>query len=153
MESFRCINLVSPIKWHQFYSVFFHIGTDGSFSDTSRYSNFVGTAKGTWTFSDDKLKVNFNATSTNLIFTVNGINAWNIIKLAKDEIKFEHLSGIVERDIYNLKIQNLSVGGEKIGGGVSQTLSGKMLISALKIQNNSLKFGGVKEKMYIYQNN
>jgi hypothetical protein len=67
------------------------IGTDGSFSDTSRYSNFVGTAKGTWTFSDDKLKVNFNATSTNLIFTVNGINAWNIIKLAKDEIKFEQV--------------------------------------------------------------
>ncbi len=66
-------------------------GTDGSFSDTSRYSNFVGTAKGTWTFSDDKLKVNFNATSTNLIFTVNGINAWNIIKLAKDEIKFEQV--------------------------------------------------------------
>jgi hypothetical protein len=67
------------------------IGTDGSFSDTSRYSNFVGTAIGTWTFSDDKLKVNFNATSTNLIFTVNGINAWNIIKLAKDEIKFEQV--------------------------------------------------------------
>ncbi len=73
------------------YSETLVIGTDGSFSDTARYSNFVGTAKGTWTFSDDKLQVNFAATSTNLIFTVNGINAWNIVKLAKDEIKFEQV--------------------------------------------------------------
>ena len=69
------------------------IGKDGSFNDTARINylgfNYEGVAQGTWTFSEDKLMVNFTTSATNTTFPVNGLNAWNIVKLAKDEIKFE----------------------------------------------------------------
>jgi hypothetical protein len=69
------------------------IEKDGSFKDTARISylgfNYTGPVSGTWSFSDDKMLVDFNSSGTNTAFTINGSNSWNIIKLAKDEIKFE----------------------------------------------------------------
>jgi hypothetical protein len=71
------------------------IGKDGSFQDTAKISymgfNYTGPVSGTWSFSDDKMQVVFNSQGTNTTFTINGNNTWNIVKLAKDEIKFERI--------------------------------------------------------------
>jgi hypothetical protein len=53
--------------------------------------NYTGSVSGTWSFSDDKMQVVFNSQGTNTSFTINGNNTWNIVKLAKDEIKFERI--------------------------------------------------------------
>ena len=77
------------------YSETLIIGKDGSFQDTARISylgfNYTGPVAGSWSFSEDKMQVVFTSTGTNTAFTINGNNTWNIIKLAKDEIKFEKI--------------------------------------------------------------
>ncbi|MFM6946690.1 MAG: hypothetical protein ACKOWW_06075 [Flavobacteriales bacterium] len=71
------------------------IEKDGTFRDTAKINLFnftyVGGVTGVWSFSEDKMQVVFNSTGTNTAFTINGNNTWNIIKLAKDEIKFEKI--------------------------------------------------------------
>lgn len=79
------------------YSEHLTIEKDGSFTDTAKltYPNgtsISGPVSGSWSFSEDKLQVIFDANATNNSFTLNGNNTWNIIKLAKDEIKFEKIS-------------------------------------------------------------
>ncbi len=78
------------------YTEHLTIEKDGSFTDTAKltYPNgtsISGPVSGTWNFSEDKLQVIFDANSTNTSFSLNGDNTWNIIKLAKDEIKFERI--------------------------------------------------------------
>jgi hypothetical protein len=77
------------------YSETLIIEKDGSFKDTAKISylgfNYTGPVAGTWSFSEDKMQVAFNSAGTNTTFTINGNNTWNIIKLAKDEIKFERI--------------------------------------------------------------
>jgi len=77
------------------YSETLIIRKDGSFQDTAKVSylgfDYTGPVSGTWSFSEDKMQVVFNSTGTNTAFTINGNNTWDIIKLAKDEIKFEKI--------------------------------------------------------------
>jgi hypothetical protein len=80
------------------YSEVLHIDEDGTFKDTAYVNfqlvNYSAPIEGTWAFSDDKLQLIMNSnTSVSTSNFSSGENAFDIIKLSKDELKLQRVSG------------------------------------------------------------
>lgn len=68
-----------------------------------------------------------------------------------DEITPDNVNCFLPREIYKIKTYQCDMRGEQKGSGVSSTEYGVTITRLIQRQQNSLRFGSVKESIYIYQ--